>query len=205
MKKLVIKMQKNKNYFLVISLIVIFLGISLIIYNLYNNNNIKRIEKISIEYFFNTNKNTQEKQYNIIKKDKLIEYIAILEIPKINLKQGLVRPNSNLNNVNKNIQILTPFNRLDQLGTNLILAGHSGNSKVSFFRNINNLEIGNDIYIYYQNKKYHYKVLKKYEVEKTGKIHVKSNQNKTLLTLTTCSYNNKQLIILSEQINSFKY
>ena len=45
MKKLVIKMQKNKNYFLVISLIVIFLGISLIIYNLYNNNNIKRIEK----------------------------------------------------------------------------------------------------------------------------------------------------------------
>ncbi len=205
MKKLVIKMQKNKNYFLVISLIVIFLGISLIIYNLYNNNNIKRIEKISIEYFFNTNKNTQEKQYNIINKDKLIEYIAILEIPKINLKQGLVRPNSNLNNVNKNIQILTPFNRLDQLGTNLILAGHSGNSKVSFFRNINNLEIGNDIYIYYQNKKYHYKVLKKYEVEKTGKIHVKSNQNKTLLTLTTCSYNNKQLIILSEQINSFKY
>ena len=205
MKKLVIKMQKNKNYFLVISLIVIFLGISLIIYNLYNNNNIKRIEKISIEYFFNTNNNTQEKQYNIIKKDKLIEYIAILEIPKINLKQGLVRPNSNLNNVNKNIQILTPFNRLDQLGTNLILAGHSGNSKVSFFRNINNLEIGNDIYIYYQNKKYHYKVLKKYEVEKTGKIHVKSNQNKTLLTLTTCSYNNKQLIILSEQINSFKY
>ena len=205
MKKLVIKMQKNKNYFLVISLIVIFLGISLIIYNLYNNNNIKRIGKISIEYFFNTNKNTQEKQYNIIKKDKLIEYIAILEIPKINLKQGLVRPNSNLNNVNKNIQILTPFNRLDQLGTNLILAGHSGNSKVSFFRNINNLEIGNDIYIYYQNKKYHYKVLKKYEVEKTGKIHVKSNQNKTLLTLTTCSYNNKQLIILSEQINSFKY
>ena len=205
MKKLVIKMQKNKNYFLVISLIVIFLGISLIIYNLYNNNNIKRIEKISIEYFFNTNKNTQEKQYNIIKKDKLIEYIAILEIPKINLNQGLVRPNSNLNNVNKNIQILTPFNRLDQLGTNLILAGHSGNSKVSFFRNINNLEIGNDIYIYYQNKKYHYKVLKKYEVEKTGKIHVKSNQNKTLLTLTTCSYNNKQLIILSEQINSFKY
>ena len=198
-------MQKNKNYFLVISLIVIFLGISLIIYNLYNNNNIKRIEKISIEYFFNTNKNTQEKQYNIINKDKLIEYIAILEIPKINLKQGLVRPNSNLNNVNKNIQILTPFNRLDQLGTNLILAGHSGNSKVSFFRNINNLEIGNDIYIYYQNKKYHYKVLKKYEVEKTGKIHVKSNQNKTLLTLTTCSYNNKQLIILSEQINSFKY
>ena len=205
MKKLVIKMQKNKNNLLVISLIVIFLGISLIIYNLYNNNNIKRIEKISIEYFFNTNKNTQEKQYNIIKKDKLIEYIAILEIPKINLKQGLVRPNSNLNNVNKNIQILTPFNRLDQLGTNLILAGHSGNSKVSFFRNINNLEIGNDIYIYYQNKKYHYKVLKKYEVEKTGKIHVKSNQNKTLLTLTTCSYNNKQLIILSEQINSFKY
>lgn len=205
MKKLVIKMQKNKDYFFAISLIVIFLGISLIIYNLYNNNNIKRIEKISIEYFFNTNKNTQEKQYNIINKDKLIEYIAILEIPKINLKQGLVRPNSNLNNVNKNIQILTPFNRLDQLGTNLILAGHSGNSKVSFFRNINNLEIGNDIYIYYQNKKYHYKVLKKYEVEKTGKIHVKSNQNKTLLTLTTCSYNNKQLIILSEQINSFKY
>lgn len=32
-------------------------------------------------------------------------YIAILEIPSINLKRGLVDPNSKYNNVNYNIQI----------------------------------------------------------------------------------------------------
>lgn len=200
------KGKKNNSIIYFISTFIIFIGLSIIIYNSYRGYKINQIEQVNITYFFDTKPKEVTKLNQKVKKEKLIKYIAVLEIPKINLKKGLVSPNSNLNNVNKNIQILTTSNMPDQKEKNLILAAHSGSSKVSFFKNINKLVLNDYIYVYYQNIKYYYKIIRKYEVEKTGKISIENKNKQTLLTLTTCSYKkNKQLIIIAKQIKNHKY
>ena len=60
------------------------------------NQKITNEEQKEINYYFT---NTQSSP----KKDN---FLAILEIPKINLKKGLYPLNSTLNNVNKNIEVL---------------------------------------------------------------------------------------------------
>ena len=87
----------------------------------------------------------------------------------------------------------------DIKNSNLILAAHSGNSNVSSFKDLNKLEINDNIYIEYNNKEYQYKIVNYYTVEKTGLIDIIRNKNKTTLTLITCIENtNKQLVIISE-------
>ena len=58
----------------------------------------------------------------------------ILDIPKIDLKKGIYSKESFKNNVDQNVTILNE-SLLPSEGT-VILAAHSGNSSVSFFRNL---------------------------------------------------------------------
>ena len=155
------------------------------------------IEKIDIEFQMN---NLKQNSKNIsIKKAELIDYIAYLKIPKINLNKGIVSKNSKFNNVDRNIQTLKESDMPDIKNSNLILAAHSGNSNVSYFKDLNKLEINDNIYIEYNNKEYQYKIVNYYTVEKTGLIDIIRNKNKTTLTLITCIENtNKQLVIISE-------
>ena len=82
---------------------------------------------------------------------------------------------------------------------NLILASHSGNSKISYFKNLNKLKINDDVIIYYQGNDYIYKVKNIYEIEKTGKAIILKNNEKKTLTLITCKHNtNKQIVIICE-------
>ena len=103
------------------------------------------------------------------------------------------------NYVDKNIQIINGSNMPDIKNSNLILAAHSGNSNVSFFKELNQLEINDSIYIEYNNKNYEYKMVNYYIVEKTGYIDIIRNENINTLTLITCIENtNKQLVIICE-------
>lgn len=175
-----------------ISYILIVLGLLLL--TIKTNTN---IEKIDIEFQMNNLKQNSE---NIsIKKAALIEYILYLKIPKINLNKGIVSKDSKFNNVDRNIQILKESDMPDIENGNLILASHSGNSNVSYFKDLNKLELNDNIYIEYNNKKYHYKIVNYYIVEKTGLIDIIRNKNKANLTLITCIENsNKQLVIICE-------
>ena len=118
-------------------------------------------------------------------------YIGIIEIPKINLKKGFVNPYSVHNNISKNITILKPFMMPDEKNSTFVLAAHSGNSHVSYFKDIYKLDIDDVVYIYFNNKKYKYKIVKHYEEEKDGTITIKDNSNNKKLVLTTCKSFNK--------------
>lgn len=115
------------------------------------------------------------------------EYLGIIEIPKINLYKGFYNKKSNLNNVKFNLYVHPESNYPDTDKGNLIIAGHSGNYNNSYFANLYQLENGDEITIHYNNQKYIYKITKIYNEEKTGRVRILRNKNKTTLTLVTCT------------------
>ena len=119
------------------------------------------------------------------------EFIAYLEIKKINLKQGLVSKNSRYNNVKYNIQMLSPSDYPDKENGNVILAAHSGTGYLAFFKNLYKLKKGDEAKITYKDTIYTYKIVNIYNVPKTGKVRVGRNTQKTCLTLITCTHNSK--------------
>lgn len=121
-----------------------------------------------------------------------------IEIPKIKLNKHLFKQ-TELNDVNKNIEILKESDMPDVPNGNLILAAHSGNSSVSYFKNIHKLKKEDDLFIKYNQKQYEYKLKYTYDIEKTGIAQIIRNPNKNTLTLITCiEGTNKQLIIIAE-------
>ena len=189
---------------MLISSFLIISGIGLITYDYYLNKKIDNQEKESIKEFYNVEDNendsnikTQEKEE--VKEQKIINYIAVLKIPKINLVRGLVEPSSYLNNVNYNLEFLDESDMTDKSNGNVIIAGHSGNSRISFFKNLYKLVIGDEIFIDYKNDTYKYQIVDIYEIEKTGTAEIIKKENTTTITLITCKHNtNKQIIIIAE-------
>lgn len=134
------------------------------------------------------------------------DYIGFLEIPKLNQKNGFLSKTSKYNNVNKNIQILTTSDYPDVKGGHTIIAGHSGNSSVSFFKNLYKLKLGDEAYIYYKNYMYKYRIIEIFTIPKTGKYAVKRVPDITQLTLITCTKNVKttQTIYILELYTKLK-
>lgn len=211
-----IKKEKNKkkfkSQFLIIGSLSILVGISIIGYHIYSDYRLKNIEDNNIQEFFNEEQNEetiQEEVFVEVENKKVDEtnydYIAVLEIPKINLKRGLSQ-DKYYNNVNRNVEILKGSTMPNISKGNFILAGHSGSGRVAYFRNLNKLTIGDISYIYYGGIKYTYKVNNIYDIEKTGTATITRDLNKTTLTMITCRHNtNKQIVIISELINQESY
>lgn len=114
-------------------------------------------------------------------------YIAILEIPKIDLKKGIYKIGSKYNTVSRNVAILSPSDYPDVQGGNFVLAAHSGNGYLSFFKNLYKLGNGDYAYIYYNSIKYTYKISFIYTQPKIGTINVYRPYGKTTLMLITCT------------------
>ena len=131
------------------------------------------------------------------------EYLGIIDIPKIDLYKGFYNKNSNLNNVKFNLYVLPESNYPDTDKGNLIIAGHSGNYNNSYFANLYKLVIGDDITIHYNNTDYIYEITNIYNEEKTGKVRIFRNKNKTTLTLITCTKDDDyhQTIYIAELIS----
>ena len=130
-------------------------------------------------------------------------YIAVLEIPAVDLKKGIYSLGSKYNTVNRNVAILSPSDYPDVPGGNFVLAAHSGNGYLSFFRNLYKLNSGDYAYIYYNNVKYTYKITYIYTQPKTGTINVYRPYNKTTLMLITCTKDDEstQTVYVAELIN----
>lgn len=146
-----------------------------------------------------TTKNEEEKQEKHIEED----YLMVVEIPKINLRKGIYNINSKNNIVNKNIQIMKESDMPNKDKGMLVLAGHNGNSRVSYFDRLNELNKEDKVYIYYANNKYTYEISNMYEAEKNGTITVKKEREKTVIVLISCKKNtkDKQLVYIGNLIN----
>ena len=196
---------KNKRYsiLIMIGVFFIFLGSSYLIYNQYNNEKQDSINDGLREDYFKVEDEIIETPQKEIEEEKpvpkeKIDYIAVLEIPKIKLKRGIVDKNSSYNNVNRNIYTLKETTMPDEEdNSHIMLASHSGNSYISYFKNLNKLNLNDEVYFFYKNNKYVYKVIKKYEVEKTGTVKL-SKKNSSDITLITCvSGTNNQIVLVA--------
>lgn len=131
------------------------------------------------------------------------EYLGVVDIPKIGLYKGFYNKNSSLNNVKFNLYVLPESNYPDTQNGNLMIAGHSGNYNNSYFTNLHQLVIGDNVIIHYNNLKYTYKIVNIYYEEKDGDVRIFRNKEKTTLTLITCTKddNTKQTIYIAELSN----
>lgn len=205
---MLIKRKNKKLYIIGIFIILFSIGISSIPFFIENNENMKEEEKI--EEFLKIDK--IEKIQNIdevkeIKKVKVNNYNMVIEIPKINLYKGLYNLDSKYNNVAYNIEILKESDMPNVTNGNFILASHNGNSSVSYFEKLTNLNLFDDVYIYYENVKYNYQITDFYEVNKNGIIEIKREHDETVIVLITCKKNtkDKQLVYVGNLINKENY
>ena len=147
------------------------------------------------------------KEDSSFQSNKIYDYIAVLEIPSINLKRGLVDYHSKYNNIKYNIQIINKKGIPIEDNTNLVLAAHNGTSNVSFFNNLYKMKIGDTIILYYNGIRYIYAFDNYYEVEKDGTVEIYKDIGKTTITLITCDHNSvdKQLVFIGYLIDKENY
>ena len=178
--------RKSKSHLICGSLLVI-VGILIFIFPIIYNKYQEKQEEIKLEYFFEV---STIDNYNVIKDTKQEDYIAVLEIPSINLKKGLYAIDSKNNNVNKNIEIIDSSDMPDITKGNFILAGHSGTGRIAFFDDLDKLIIDDTIIVYYKNIKYIYQINNIESIVKDGTIEIK-REFESMITLTTCNQANK--------------
>ena len=207
------KKRFKKSQLIIVGSLLVLLGGCVICGKYVYNYFLDRVEDIKIEEFYNEQENidtevieeTTEKVEET-KQETKIDYVAVIKIPKIKLEKGLCKKGSYCNNVNQNIQILKESSYPDVANGNFILAGHSGNGRTAYFRNVYKLEKDDEISIIYGGFEYKYKIVNIYDIEKTGTASIVRNREKTTLTLVTCRHNtNKQIIVISELVERTEY
>lgn len=198
-------MKRNKSWLIIIGSFLILGGAGLIGYDYYSNKLMDNEENKAIEEFYQVEEveeiieEPKQEEVKEEKQEEKINYIAVLKIPKIKLVRGLVDRNSYLNNVKYNVEILKDSASPEEQNGNVILAAHSGNARISYFRNLDKLVLGDDISLEYKSKIYKYKIVDIYLIDKTGTAEIIRNKNKSTLTLITCKHNsNKQIVVIAE-------
>lgn len=194
---------------IIIGCFLAIIGLTIIFCNSLYNKIEKKEVKDKINNFIEEQSDDNKIQESINEDDnnkkteteKVEDFIAVIEIPKINLRNGIYEKSSTLNNVDKNVQILKESSFPDENNGNVILAAHSGSGKIAYFKNLVKLKKGDDVNIYYNNSLYSYKVEKIYEVDKIGKIELEDHSS-SVLTLITCSEKDKtkQIVIICKKI-----
>ena len=190
-----------------LSLVIIIFTLALfcsyhIYYYFINKTNEELVQKYQIEAEKNNDLENKTPKINKMSSVDEDEYIALLEIPKINLVEGFYSTNSSKNNVNYNITLLNESTMPNQDGSVIYLAAHSGTGYLAYFKDLNKLSLDDFIIINYQNKKYPYSINDIYEIPKNGTITINHNIHENYLVLTTCSNNkNQQLVIVSKLFN----
>lgn len=199
------KENKSSKSLVVLGSLFLISGLSLIFLTIYTGFKTKTDEDIALDNFYieeqqeKITDNTTTKEVVEEKKDTSINYVAVLRIPKINLKRGLVDRDSKYNNIKYNIMIHKESDTPDKEGGNVILVAHSGTSGVGYFRNVDKLSLNDEIYLDYNNKTYSYKITNIYDIEKTGVVPIRKVTTKSTITLITCRHStNKQIVVIAE-------
>ncbi len=207
------KSSKKSQLAVIGSLILIISGIGFNVGKYLYNFCLEKEENFKIEEFYEEQKEIDTNKIEDIteqkeepKTESKVEYVAVIKIPKIGVEKGLCKKGTSCNNVNKNIQILNEATYPDVANGNFILAGHSGNGRTAYFKNVEKLKIDDEIYVVYDGFQYKYKIVNIYDIEKTGTANIVRNKEKTTLTLVTCRNNtDKQIIVISELVERIEY
>lgn len=185
-----------KKVIILISVLLIIVGCSILGYSFYLDISYKNEDKKLVQDFLNDyeqdrDNETNKEDYKITKTESN-KYLAIIEIPEISLSTGIVMSNESYSTMNRNVSIYPTSDMPDIKNGNFVLFAHNGSSRVAYFKNISKLKSGNEIYIYYNNQKYVYKVINKYNVQMNDNTPLNRITDKTIITLITCKNGNNK-------------
>ena len=184
----------SKNAKVTLGILLLFLGIGCLSFtyfktiksNIFNEKNLKYFEEVDIA------ETIEEVVDETVPEETTTpvinyNYIGYLDIPKINLKRGFVSLNSKYNSISYNVMLIKGSSMPDVKNGNLILAAHRGNSSVSFFDKLYKLNLGDEANVTYNDK-----IVNTYLEAKDGTIAIYRDENKTTLTLITCTRGDKK-------------
>ena len=168
-KKQIKNKKDSKSQLLIVGSLLIILGFGIIggkyLYNYLQNKNEEKLidvfyeEQEEIEENTNTEEQVETPTEEKPKSSSKVNYVAVIKIPKIGLEKGLCAKGTYCNNVNRNIQILNESDYPDKEKGNVMLAGHSGSGRVSYFRKLDKLSQDDEVSIFYNDSEYKYKVV----------------------------------------------
>lgn len=198
---------KNKSKIFTFIIILIIASGLFIFFNLNSDSKIQKKESSDIKQYIEDSsaiaKGDLKASSSKIVKNK---YVAVLEIPAIDLKKGLVSLADKYNNADYNIQTIESSLMPDKEKGNLILAAHSGSSSISYFKNLHKLNVNDKLIVYYNSIKYTYVLSNYYDIDKTGYADIVRDKNQNTLTLVTCKRGtDKQTIFISYLKDKDKY
>lgn len=193
------KKSLKKSQILLFGSLLVFVGVSILSFNyfyelrseIYSDmlirlSDVKKTEKVSDVPVTKEVKKEKKKSKTTYKID-YSKYLGVLRIPKIGLKRGFYGADNKYNNIEYNVTLLKGSDLPDVTNGNLILIAHSGDAYISYFRYLYKLKKGDLAYVTYNGMEYKYKIVNIYKERKTGVVTVKRNNNKTTLTLITCT------------------
>jgi sortase A len=143
---------------------------------------------------FNNIFNSHNIVFNDLEVGKENDFYMVLNIPKINLVKGIYYKDDFRNNIDKNVTLLKE-SMLPNEGS-VLIAAHSGNSSVSFFKNLNLLEVGDEVSILYNGNNYRY-VVSSYNIYDKKNLKFYTNLDEKKLVLVTCLNDYKYLIFFA--------
>lgn len=167
-------------------LIICVLSSVILLINILNLTYVSYTNKIKINNFY-SNYNSKN-------------YFGLLKVPKIKLNNVIYPKDSKFNNINKNIFLVEHVS-----DSFIVLASHSGNSPISFFKNLNLLKINDTISFLLKDKSRTYEVFKIDMVNKIGRVKLQKYKY-PVIVLITCSKNfkNKQEIYYTRLVKTTK-
>lgn len=182
--------KSNKNFFILVILILFTIFLSLIVIN----NKIKSINQISNISSNINNEATEDSLNNLSNiKETNNNIISYLSIPSISLEKAPIREGIDETTLNEYIGHFPSTSKTDG---NIGLAAHNRGYKNNYFMNINKLQNGDEIIYRVDDISKKYKVEKKIEIDSYDWSYLNQTADNRI-TLITCIDNNpnKRLVV----------
>lgn len=124
---------------------------------------------------------------------------AELFIPKLELREKIYFKESKWNDLNQGLYLLPTSDYLEEESSQMIVLSHSGNSRISYFKDLDKLAIHDKIVVNLDDAIYFFKIMDIYEEKKDGTIAVKKPDEMSLVLVTCTKYTNDlQTIVLAK-------
>ncbi len=201
--------RKVRSHF-IFGFFIILCGFCLLSFSSIQKEIVHQVEEDKIENFFQNEDSLIQNNNNISNNmNRQNEpFIAVLEIPTLHLSKGIYSFSSSRNSVSYGIEILNDSDMPNVYGGIFALASHSGSSAISYFSKLQQINLYDQIFVYYDGLKYTYEVIQIYNEVKDGSIMVSSDyQDSSYIVLTTCNTedSNLQFNVLGKLVQTSEY
>lgn len=186
----------------IISILLILIGVGLLLFAFKGKWETKRVQDELYDKFISQEKEVNQEENKNNKEEKLsyidmVNPIAILEIPKINLKV-VVAEGTDDEIIKYAVGHFKDTAMPGDLG-NFALAGHRNYDTGEFFLRLNKLEVNDDIIVSTHNKTFTYKITDSFTVAPED-TYVLDKSEDAIITLVTCTYDGKDRLIVKGKL-----